>query len=539
MKRRTRTTEFTRSLRSTMVVAAACAAVCCELAAQPATEGREMEKQLRVVRDEKHLFIRSAFSPGKDLVLRVGKGSNRQVNFSGTWLVNSSAGMSAAELSRGALIHGNGDDSTPWNINGTYIGANHGCSNMRQITAKGHGLTTADLGSTWTDAAGTEFYVIRIVDADKLWFLARNTGKGSVWQLKTTVSGDALTRTEGKATLEVAEVAMAQLRPACRIRSQQYLVDGRESLKHDTPVTCNHLDVVEEYDIINPASLLEDIAAHPGEERDFAAEHLDGVIRNHIVYRFHANGATVIYYTAKALQEFRLGYMGFIQSAKLATGAYDSHEYYIPKTIPFRQDDIDYDFRRLQDYSSRLPSPIRFRAPAKNIEDPANLPDRFLQFLGRRDGDKTVRDVGYAIGYSLLTGVTKPEARAKNADSAIMLYTSSKSYPVAVDSKMGPMIPAGTDFYCIAYRHYFHPAAQPNATAVYWHEENDDTVVYADYHKAVNGDVLKLPAEFAGRSLTVVEKTPSVTLHTSGTVPKTGVAVSVRGDYGYIVFRLR
>ena len=120
------------------------------------------------------------------------------------------------------------------------------------------------------------------------------------------------------------------------------------------------------------------------------AEHLDAVIRNHIVYRFHPNGANVIYYTAKALQQFRLGYMGFIQSAKLYTGQYDTHEYYIPKTRRFTQDDITYDFRSLQDYSFRLPSPLRFMPGNKNIEDAENLPDRFIQFLGRKKDGKTV-----------------------------------------------------------------------------------------------------------------------------------------------------
>ena len=176
---------------------------------------------------------------------------------------------------------------------------------------------------------------------------------------------------------------------------------------------------------------------------------------------------------------------------------------------------------------------------SNNVEDAENLPDRFIQFLGRNKDGKTVREVGYALGYSLIHGLTQPAQRAQHANSAIMLYTSSKSYPVAIDSKTRAIVPVGTPFYCIAYRQYFCPAAQQHATCFYLHQESDDTVVYADYHQSVERDVLRLPAELTGRSITVIEKTPSVTLHSTGTVPPGGAAVSVAGDYGYIVFKVR
>ena len=499
-------------------------------------------ESLRVVKQGDYVYVRSAFSRERDLVVRIGKGSNRQINFANTRLINKAAGMSARELDGGELIHGNGDDATPWNINGTYIGGNHGCSDARELTSEGHGLTAADLGSEWTDEAGTKFCLMKIADKGRLWFLCQNVGKGDIWQFKRRYVGSELKKAAGGRGLPFSKVRMVQLRPACRIRRQDYLVDGTTQLADGKPVSCRHLDIVEEYDIINPASVLADIVSHPGEQRDFTADHLDAVISNHIVYRFYPNGANVIHYKAKALQNFRLGYMGFIQSSKLYRGKYDTHEYYIPKTLPFKQDDKTYNFRELQDYTSRPPSPFRFSTANRNIEEPQNLPDRFIQFLGRKQDGKTVRHVGYALGYSLVHGLTKPEQRAKNANSAIMLYTSSKSYPVAVNSKMGPLIPAGTDFHCIAYRQYFCPAEQPHATCVYWHEEDGDTIVYADYHRPTDRDVLKLPAELTGKTIAFVEKTPSLTLHTDTVVPADGLVLSVADDYGhygYAIIRIK
>ena len=102
-----------------ILLVAFCSAPLCDTAA------RQPSVALRVVKHGDYVFVRSAFSSHHDLVVRVGKGSNRQINFSNTRLVPVSAGMDVGKLNGGTLTHGNGDDATPWNINGTYIGGNH------------------------------------------------------------------------------------------------------------------------------------------------------------------------------------------------------------------------------------------------------------------------------------------------------------------------------------------------------------------------------------------------------------------------------
>jgi len=491
---------------------------------------------LRALKHGNDTFIRSGFTAQEDVVVKVGIGRNGHFNFQGASLVPAAAGMGEKDLAGGKMIHANGDDATPWNINGTYIGANHGCAAVLELTCAGHGKKTADLGSAWEDGAGTTFYLIKILDEDRLWFLSENSGKGDIWRFKTSVEGSSLKGKTRGGRLAFSKSALTQLIPACRIKKQQYLVNGKTRLEDDRPAACESFDMVEDYDIINPASLLQDIIKHPGKERNFVAEPLEAVINNHIVYRFHPNGANVITTTSKALQDFEMGYMGFIQSARLTKGSYDTQEYYIPKTLAFTQDGTSYDFKAIQNYETPPKTPLQFAAASKNIEDPENLPERFIQFLCRKENGKTMREVGYALGYSLIHGLTRPKERAKNAGTAISLNVTTKSYPHAVDSKMGH-IPAGTQFECTAYRHYFCPELQKNATCFYWHEENGETVFYADYHKAVERDVLRLPAKLAGKALTVVEKTPSLTLRADRGAG--GVVVSVTGDYGYAVFKMK
>jgi len=490
----------------------------------------------RVEKDGANVFVRCCFSSDKDLLHLVGKGTNKQISFLNTMLVavDTNGGVQA----KGEVIHGMGDDCTPWNLNGTYIGANHGCSDVRELTCPGHSKTASDLGSEWKDAAGVKFYIIRIVDGNRVWVLSENKGSNDIWKFTTTITGSSLTNTASPDVINISSNRMAQLTPACRIRKQECLVDGKTPLPEKQAVDCGYLDIVEEYDIINPASLLDKIRQSPGKERDFVGDDLDGVIHNSIIYRFLPNGAIVVYHTSKALQQFKIGYMGFIQSAKLHAGNYQAHEYYIPKTKPFSLKGTNYNFQALQDFRAPIPVAIDFQASAGTISDERNLPDRFIQLLGNRVNGKFIGKAAYAMGYSPLSGITKIGERSRYTSSGGFIYTSSKSYPRALNNRIGAVVLAGTVFNCTAYRTYYDPQGNPNATCVYWYKENDNYLVYLDYHRNVDNEVVALPPEMKGKKISIIEKTPSFSLRTDKTVPEKGIILSVTNGYGYSVLRI-
>ncbi len=490
-----------------------------------------------VLRRGDALFVRSAFSADQDLVLSVGTGANRQVNFQQARLVRRGAALSEPELGQGVAIHYCGDDSTPWNINGTYIGANHGCSAVREVTSPGHARSAADLGSEWQDEAGNRFVLIRVAAVDKLWFLSTNAGTGAIWKFNTTLRGTRLRRDAPPAVLPIAAPQMQQLRPAIRMARQDYLLDGSDPVPEGTPVHGGYVDVVEQYDIINPGDLLQDIVTHPGQERDPTATHLQGVIRNRIRYRFLPYGAVLVRHEAEALQDFALGYMGFIQTAKLNTGTFTRHDYYIPRTLPFTQEGVAYDFQAVQDFRGKVPAPLNFGTAQENV-DPERLPDRFVQLLGTEAAGQVQYQAGYAIGYSISQGVTVPSERARSVNNALMIYTSSKTYPSAVDARRQNPIPAGTTFSCVAYRQYFSPTLCPAATSFYWHAEGDDLIAYADFHRAVEHQALPLPAEAAGKPVVVLDRTDCVTVHESVVSAAGVVTLSVLGNYGFAVLQV-
>jgi len=497
-----------------------------------------VKKELRVLKKNGMVYIRSPFSKQEDLVVRVGSGTgNKQVDFKGVYLLDTKMPFNEESVNSGRLIHTDGACPV-CRMNGTVVGGNHGPSVGLEINCSGHGRTIEDIGSEWKDSEGNKFYLLRITSEDKLLFLSENKPAGNIWNFKRHLAGTTLKSTSANAELAFNEKRWGvQIYPSCRVRKQEYLVDGRIPLKEGEIISCKWLDIIEEYDIINPGSLLADIIAHPGQERDFTAEHLKAVLNYNVVYHFTPDGSNTVFHRVKALQEFRMDMILLFMTRRLYPGDYDTLEYYVPKTLPFTQDNINYDFRAIQDYSFRLPSPLIFNAGIKNISDPENPPDRFIQFLGRKKGDDIVREVGFALGYSLLHGISVPSVRIRNTGNFLWLYTTSKTYPLTGDQKMG-IIPAGTELSCLGYRHYFDPRAGGNATCLYWNKQEKDTVVYIDYHKSVDKDVIKLPAEFTGKKLEVVEKTSSVTLHTAGIVPAKGVTVTVTGGYGYIVLKL-
>jgi|LSQX01.2.fsa_nt_gb hypothetical protein len=498
--------------------------------------------KLKVLKNGNTVYIRSGFSEKEDLIVTVGLGrNNKQINFNGTFLLSSDVPVSA-EMTKGAKgIHGTGDDTPAIHINGTYIAGNHGTSIGLQVVCKEHGLTSSNLGSEWEDEAGKKFYLIKIVDENQLLFLGRNRAKGDIWQFESTARTNTVLKNNltGKVINYTKQTLGVQIWPSLHIKKQEYMVDGKKVLKEGEVVECEWLDIIEEYEVVNTGSLLADIIKNSGQERDFVADHLDTVLQYNLTYRFFPNGANVIYHKIKTNQEFRLGQFLFLCSAKLYKGKYGLQEYYVPKTLPFTQNDISYDFRGIQNYNERPPSPITFNEKLNNLSDTQNPPDRFIQFLSEKEGDNIKREVGFALGYSVLYGMGQPSMRIQNAGNFLMLYTSQKTYPFVADRKFGSIIPKGSEFYCVGYRQYFNPQRAGNATCLYWNQQEKDTVVYIDYHKSVEKDTVKLPANMVGKKIEIIEKSDSLALDTKKVISAEGINVSVKDNYGYVVFKVK
>jgi hypothetical protein len=491
--------------------------------------------KVQVFKDGDIVYIRSGFSFDQDVMIVMNKGSNGQINFSHTTLIPSTKTENKTDSAIPIIIHQCGDDSAPWKINGTYLGANHGFAYGRNLEVKGYSFTNRDLGRIWLDSANNKFYIMKVLSSANVWLLSENSSGSAIWEFNASIVGDQLRNAVNGQACQIINNNQVQLRPFVRIKKVQYLCDGEKTLIDKEPTLCNFLIIHEESDIIDPVSLLNVIKANPGKVVNYTDDETASIISDNITYRLSPMGSCIIEYSSRANCDFILDYMGFIQSGPLNKNVFDSYIYYVPKSLPFEKNKIKYDFRKGQDFMPPITAPLFFNTNEGNIENPLNLPDRFIQIAGKKTNDGITSKVGYVIGYSPLIGVSKLGERAKNTGNSLLVYTSSKSYPHAIDNKLG-RITAGKEFHCVAYRQYFSPSVYPNTNGVYYHQEGDAFIVYIDYKEKIARDTIKLPDYLIGKKISVLESSGDLSL--PELVPDEGLILKIDDPYTYIVLKL-
>lgn len=471
---------------------------------------------LTVTRNGDDVLIQSSF-PGGYTLNRTGwaKGPNKQFNFRRTTL--SKKGM------KEIMVKNSGDDACPWNLNGTYIGANHGDSIASAVIfTKPHGLTEKDCGSEWTDSKGKKFYVLKIEKPTIFWVLSENHSKEKdIWKFSRPKAGDTLTHADGR-VLKDFKVQYRQLYSPVRILSRKYSADGKP-MEDKSKVECSVFSVEEEYDIVATDAILKHVLANPGKQVAFNAPELDRVLSQKIVYSFYPDASCIIIHQVRFHRDARLGYMGFIQAIQMTKGAYGKHLYYIPKVLPFQHDNREWDFANLEDYTKPIKKSILLKS--NTFENPQSMPERFIQYL--KEG-KDQPDIGFVTGYSLTEGCTVPEQRSKGAATALFLYRTHKTYPHAIDGGKIKLIKAGQTFYCMAYRQYFDPNQ-----GYYLNRQGKYQVMYIDFHAPEQNKVIPLPEGLRGKTMELLEKSPTVQYRQTAE----GICFDSTGKYGYCVLK--
>jgi hypothetical protein len=132
-------------------------------------------------------------------------------------------------------------------------------------------------------------------------------------------------------------------------------------------------------------------------------------------------------------------------------------------------------------------------------------------------------------------GCTAKDHTLKERNLIYHIYRSHKMYPFA---STPVHIKPGKKIETVTYRQYFDPQREPDTTSFYCHYQGKSLMVYLDFHKMLKNKEIKLPASAAGKKITVIEKTPAVTLHTTGKVPASGIRFSNSSGHGYLVLKL-
>lgn len=427
------------------------------------------------------------------------------------------------------------DDGCPINFGSGYLAAGHGYARGRKITKSSHGKTYADIGSEWVDSNSKHFYLIRVFDENNIGFMPKGVADNQ-YDTENNIPTGSLTHVSDAVhtdTISDFTSEMWQIEPIVMANQvKKILLNGFESITESGTYYGDFVDVIDEYDVANPQTIASAIIAN--KPTGGYTENPDpnvGVSFMHFsnVYRFISDGTLLIFSTIDADVDLYLGYWGGTQYAeKNAANVFGgSCKKYIPATLPVTVSGTAYDMRmpvNMNGWNANL------NYASASWEDADYPPDRIVTYY--TDVNDVIK-AGYAVGY-LPIGLGAPSVRKGNVSNALNLYSSKKYYPHLIDSQV---ISAYTPMQSVVYRKPVINVADKH-TSAYFVPCGDKCYLYADYH-AVADDRIKVPADYIGKPMTIINKTDNVTVY--GTIATDEIRIrctTASPMYGYAVVQI-
>jgi hypothetical protein len=333
----------------------------------------------KLIRSGDLLYVVTPWTDGSNMVQKVSLNlvSGDPVEMVSVGLISGQVSDAAVPGATPLMLQSTEDDITPAFFNGSYMGGNHGCSDVREITVPGHGKTTVDIGSEWVDANQHKFYLIKIVDANTLWVLSVNRSTSAVWSFRTTIDGNLLTVSTNAVhtnAMAITASTFAYLKPAIKNQAKKVLLNGRTEVVQDGVYPCESVTVVNSYDITDVAAILNYVKSHVGGAAApaFDAPSIANVARMTVSYQFNNNGSCTVFHSFLTYEPISLGYLGFVQAQALAYPAGGSLLEYIPGTRDLAVGSSTYSFTNLVDITG-LTNTINV-TPAYWLDTNAPLP---------------------------------------------------------------------------------------------------------------------------------------------------------------------
>lgn len=488
-------------------------------------------------------YVRTVYSDTYDLVQKIRYGlnavwSNNVINPIDMRLIprTTSKDATISTYPSGTQIASQGDDATPVNYNGTYIGANHGAFIVHELIVPAHGKGNVDVGSIY-DYGSFKWTIVRVVADNKLWVVSQNTGN-TYWQFNTTsgfLAGKTLTHVSGgtnTASFTPTGDAMTQLIPAVNNHKKRIVINGFKEITSPGVFDAKFVDFIDAYELMNPPAILAYLQAHVGTstEQNLSVDSIISDMRISYTYRYGLNGSMSVNMQPPSRTATLFNFAGGVQAANLPYSGKTLLQY-VNKVSPIVGPSKTWNFANVEDISTTIDSINFLKASWVNPDIP---PDRMAQIV--KNGG--VKEVGQVIGYSTTRGASRTDVR-KNTNDAGFIHTTRKMYPKALIGDIYPsnIMPAGTVQNLVAYRSVFNPNKLPSATVFTWYHDNNDIIIVFDTHVSGSMINLPLPQSFDGKNVTVIEKNDNVTVH-SEIVCDGGVLVSVTNNYGSALIRL-
>ncbi|MFG3418741.1 hypothetical protein [Micromonospora sp. NPDC048063] len=286
---------------------------------------------LTVFRSGSTLLVRSRFDSTRDILmpLHTGGGAESMVQ-----LVH--AGLASVALTERTTpdaqvwptvaapttaIHDTSDDNCPLNVAWSYVGANHGYSAGSQVTRTGHGKTTADLGSQWSDGTRT-YTLLQIVDANRLLFGNPYTVASGIVTGGSTAPATTLTHVSGAANTASVPITggvagLVQIHPSTYGQTVTVELDGKAL--PDGKAYGQVLTVTETYLVASYKGLIDAAQANVGTPVASIMSQVSPLARVSNTYRI-SPGQVVVAQRVSVLEKTYLG-MGVTQAMALTVPA--------------------------------------------------------------------------------------------------------------------------------------------------------------------------------------------------------------------------
>lgn len=494
--------------------------------------------------DGTYAYIRTPFSDTVDMVQLVQYGTNAKWsnNVINPYQIKTIPKSTAKEnlvtaYNAGTLVVNHGDDAAPLKYNlyfngsddvSVYMGANHGAFAVHEVTQNAHGKTYVDVGSKWTN--GTRQYtLVRIVDANKLWFVSDNLGTSEKWKYHmASISGNTLTHVSGAtntASISVSADLLTQLFTSINNHVKKIVVDGYKTISDSGFYDVESVEFIDTYNIMNVPAIISYLQAHVGTatEQELNVPSIDYDVNVQVSYKYVQNGALTINTQFQKKSNINFDFAGLTQALPLNyTGK--TLLYYVPKMNPVTVGPNTYNLSNVVDVTAVTDVISMLKA---NWLDVTNPPDRMAQIV--KNG--ATKEFGHVIGYSLSRGATQPSIRANTTDAGFFNGPTRKMYPKALVTNLNTVVNT------ITYRSLFNPNLLPESTVFTWYEDNGAIYVVLDIHQNASMLKLPLPSMFNGKSAIVQDGNANFTLY-SEIVSDGGLLCSVVNGYAQATIKL-
>lgn len=417
-----------------------------------------------VYRAGNSLLVRSAFDTTRDILMpwNLAYGEESQVvptidatvpNSNVTLVPAATSGVLVwPTIATGTAIHGAIDDNAPINVQWCYIGGNHGWTAWN-VTASGHGKTTADVGSTWSDGLRT-FTLIAVVSSSVLLFAGPYTVSSGVVTSPSAAPGATLTHVSGAtATAAVpitGGVAATQIHPSSYAHTATAALDGRVVAEGKSAGQV--LTISESYLIASYKGLIDWAQANVGSPVLANLSSVPALARVSNTYRVTA--AQVVVAQKVTAVEKTIVNMGVTQAYPLTLPAGGSRKQFMAGVGTVNGANFS-TYADLTAFSTQVDvGPASYANP---LVPAASMTQWAYNGAG-------VAQYGLALGY-LPTGDGHPTQRIKNAaaKSWFISGTVKKNYPQLA---WGRTLLPGESLAGTAYRRYLPPPFGPTELVV-------------------------------------------------------------------------